>query len=148
MADEVTITWNGAQLLDKLKSFQEDIAIKTVRTSLRRIAVYLQRLTASNAPRRTGKLAANIAVKTAFIFSRGIVKAKVGVNTRGKAGDAQNAFYWRFVERGHRTRGGRRQVAAQPFAADAFISAQSVIADMFFSDLQRSIAARESKGFG
>ncbi|HEY1723958.1 MAG TPA: HK97-gp10 family putative phage morphogenesis protein [Steroidobacteraceae bacterium] len=143
MADEVEITFNDRDLVAALREFTDTVARKIVRASLRQIASVIQGAIAAAAPRRTGKLADNIAVTTSFSASRGIVKSRVIVRTEGKAGDARNAFYWRFVNFGHRTRpgkhGAQHEVAAQPFVTQAGAQAQNYAADQFFSDLEAGI---------
>lgn len=147
---DVNITWNGPQIVAELKAFKEDIAVKTVRASTRRIGAYLLKQVKASAPSATGNLIRNLAVRAKYIRSRGVVAAKVVINTRGKKNDPKNAFYWRFVEFDHKTRPGenahQRVIPGQNFIRSTFETAQPQIQSMFYADLQKAIERRKAKG--
>ncbi len=145
MADGVDISYNDRDLAAALKEFRTDVSVKIVRASLRAIARDEMRALQQSAPvgdpskdPHSGRLKANITYGTAFAIGRGIVKSFVRIRTRGKADDAKNAFYWRFVEFGHRDRGGG-SVPGKGFIQRAIALAQSSIANRFFSDLSHGI---------
>lgn len=150
MADEIDITCNGADLNAALKEFREDVAYRVVRSALRKVAASASSVLKDAAPRLTGRLIENIAVRTKFASRRGIIKADVVVNTVGKAGAPNNAFYWRFVEHGHKTRPSKaghpqREVPANPFAANVWARLQQTISATFFSDLGAAINKKYTK---
>lgn len=154
MASSVEIKMlNGPQLIANLKELRDDVAIKTVRASVRRIGKVLLDALIASVPRLTGNLARNLAIRAKYIFSRGVVVAKVIVNTRGKKGDSKNAFYWRFVEFDHRTRpskdggGAQRTISGKDFIRQTFARLQSQIQSIFYADLQKAIerAQRRSR---
>lgn len=141
---DVQITSNTHEVLKAISDFKEDLAIRTVRGSMRRIAQYANDRLKEATPVFTGNLRFNEAVTAKYAQSRGIVTAKVVVNTRGKAGDIKNAFYWRWVEFGHKTRpskegGGQRDIPGQGFIQSTWARLQSQISSMFFSDLDRCV---------
>lgn len=145
---------NAGDLVAQLKAFKEDVAVSTVRGSTRRIAQYLLMRVKHVTPAFTGKLRFNLGVKTRFVKRRSVVAAHVFVNTRGKADNPRNAFYWRFVEFGHKTRPskkgngkGQRDIPGQEFVTKTMLASQAQVAQMFFDDLQKSLdrAKRRAK---
>lgn len=75
-----------------------------MRTAVRKAAQYMAQFIALVAPKLTGRLASNIAVKTTQ--SAHTMRGRVVVNTAGKVGGSQNAWYWRFLELGFHTKSG------------------------------------------
>lgn len=150
MVDVVDITCNGADLNAALKEFREDVAYRVVRSALRKVAANASGVLKDAAPRLTGRLVQNIALRTRFARGRGILKADVVVNTSGKRGDPGNAFYWKFVERGHKTRPSKpgkqqHEVPANPFVANTWARLQQSISTTFFSDLAAAINKKYTK---
>lgn len=145
MADGIEAKMVGAnELIQSLREFREDVAVRTVRSSVNRIGKFVSERLRTVVPVATGKLLRNIAVRSKYIKSRGVVAAKVTVSTRGKAGDPKNAFYWRFVEfdrkaRSPKTGGAPRTIKGQGFVQSTMTSAQPIIAQMFYADLQAAI---------
>ena len=142
--DLITVSWNGRDLVEGLEQFKDTVARGVVRSSIRRIGNAVRDVIAAAAPHRTGRLEGNIAVSTQTAATRGIVKARVIVRTEGHAGDPRNAFYWRFVNFGHRTRPSRRggvqhEVPGSHFVEASAASAQSFISDQFFNDLAAAV---------
>lgn len=149
---------NGPALIKQLRAFREDVAVKTVRSSVRRIGANLLRRVQAATPVATGKLKSNVRVTAKYVRRRGVVVAKVVVNTRGKASDEKNAFYWRFVEFGHKTRPSKKNSAAQRdipgknFITSTYLAAMGTITQMFYSDLERAVkravkrASRKPRG--
>lgn len=143
MSEEiVTIDWNGQDLIEALHAFQDDVSNSVVRTAVRDAAneavVQLQ----AAAPHRTGKLSSAISVRTRI--SGGVARADVVVNVRGKASDPNNAFYWRFVEFGHRKRpnkegASRGYVPGLAFIRNTWLRLQSTISNLFFTALDRAV---------
>ncbi len=141
---DVNITMNGAQIVQELCAFKEDIAVRTVKNSTRRIGAALLKQLKANTPTLTGNILRNLGVRAKYVKSRGIVAAKVIVNTRGKKGDPKNAFYWRFVEFGHKSRSGGN-VAGVEFVQNTFGAMQSQIQSMFYADLEKAIQRQKAK---
>jgi len=143
VADEFNFEFDERDLAAALREFTELVARSVVRSALRQIAKTIRDAIADAAPKRTGKLDDNIAVSTSYAAARGVIKARVIVRTIGKAIDPRNAFYWRFVEFGHKTRPGKRgsqhEVPAHSFVRPAGDAAQSYAADEFFGALDRAI---------
>ena len=139
------ITWNQQDLSGALQDFRDDVAVKIVRASLRRLAKEEQQTLAAAAPvdsghsKTTGRLQDNITFGTRLALGRGIVKSFVLVRTVGDRNNPRNAFYWRFVEYGHATRNGGK-VAANDFIRRTFAATQDSLAAKFFSDLAGGIA--------
>lgn len=148
---------NGMQLTAELRAFKEDIAVKTVRASTRRIAAMLHKQLIAVIARRTGKLIRNLSVRAKYVRSRGVVVAKVIVNTVGKKDNPKNAFYWRFVEFDHLTRprklskgkydvSRQRVVKGQGVIEQTFNNMQPKIQAMFYADLEKAINRRKARG--
>jgi HK97 gp10 family phage protein len=101
--DGITVAVPGIRdLIAELKALNENVARRTVRKVIREAGEYILRRLKANAPVFTGKLRFNLDVVTKWKSRSGIMVAKVRVSTQGKAENPRNAFYWRFVEFGHR----------------------------------------------
>ena len=101
--DGITVDVPGIRdLIAELKALNENVARKTVRKVIREAGEYILRRLKANAPNFTGKLRFNLDVTTKWKNRSGIMQAKVRIATQGKADNQRNAFYWRFVEFGHR----------------------------------------------
>lgn len=145
MANFCDLTFNEKDLVGALKEFGDDVSIKLVRGSLRRIAKEEMQALQDAAPvgdpakdKHAGRLHDNITYGTAFAIGRGIVKAFVRVRTMGNKDNEKNAFYWRWVEFGHKSRSGSF-VPGIGFIAAAIDKAQEYIARQFFGDLSAGI---------
>jgi HK97 gp10 family phage protein len=104
----------------------------------------------ARAPVLTGRLVSNL--RTAVSRRGGAVRGRVVVNTTGGGEDRHNAYYWRFVEFGHRMPHDRGSgfVQPHPFVTPAFEaknteSAQQVI-DSFAAGLDRAEARARRAG--
>ena len=165
MADAVEIKIENARdLITDLRAFSEDVAVRTVKKSVARIGKYVLVRLRSVVPIFTGRLAFNLGVRAKYVKSRGIVAAKVFVNTKGKPDDPKNAFYWRFVEFDRKTRPRKRQdagavssgkgskrrrrvwdrtaqsvIPGRGFITGLAAGIQGTVAQMFFKDLQAAI---------
>jgi HK97 gp10 family phage protein len=107
MSDSVKIQLSGASDLAKnFKELRADMKGQPLRRAVRVAAKMMRDLIAAAAPVASGRLRDNIKVKTRATAET--VRARVVVNTRGKKGDPSNAFYWRFLELGFRTKDGRQ----------------------------------------
>lgn len=101
--DGITVAVPGIRdLIAELKALNEDVARKTVRKVIREAGEYILRRLQANTPVFTGKLRFNLDVVTKWKSRSGVMVAKVRVATQGKRDNTRNAFYWRFVEFGHR----------------------------------------------
>lgn len=101
--DGITVSMPGVvDLIKELRQLNEDVARRMVRKVIREAGEFILRRLKANAPNFTGRLRFNLDVVTKWKSRSGILQAKVRVATQGKADNARNAFYWRFVEFGHR----------------------------------------------
>ena len=149
------VSTNINQVLKDLATFRRDLGTKTVRASIRRITVEAQRQLDAAVPVRTGKLRSNVRVTVKYVPERKVITGRVLINKRGKATDTKNAFYWYFVEKGHRiatsktgrlarrpgAKGGQSigMVAGRWFVRNTWGRLQGVIVSMFYNDLQRAV---------
>ena len=150
-------------LIAELRALKENIAVRVTKRATRLVAEYLERLVRANAPKGgTGKLAFNLFVRAQYARRRGVVKSIFGIRTQGKADNPRNAFYWRFVEWGHKTRpknvkklglraarkaGGQRFVAARHFILPAWLAGQTRAQAIFFREIEKALnqASRHTK---
>lgn len=101
MTDSVSFQLDGTRdLVAALKELRGDLSPRYMRAAVRKAAKVMETLIKAGAPSDTGKLRSLIKVRTKR--TRQTVRARVVVPTIGKGDDPQNAFYWRFVEKGHR----------------------------------------------
>lgn len=143
MADETKIVWNGRDLAEALANFRDDVSNKTVKRALRDVAKLALGMLQAAAPHRTGRLESNLGVR-ARRGGQGTVGVDVVVSTRGGRDDANNAFYWRFLEFGHKTRPNkagvsRREIPPINFIRNLWLRLQSTIANSFFTALDRAV---------
>lgn len=145
VADGIQIKSNLNDVLKDIAEWKEEVAVRTVRRSIGKCAARANDILKPLIPVFTGKLRFNTKVTSAkYIKRRGVTTAKVGIDTVGKADNPRNAFYWRFVEFGHKTRpskkgnGTQREVPPQHFVQAASARVQSTIAAIFFADLERA----------
>lgn len=158
MADEIRLDAQMVgqrDLIAELRALKENVAIRVTKRGTRLVAEYLERLVKANVPKGgTGKLRFNMFVRAQYKKKRGVVRTIFGVHTQGKADDPRNAFYWRFVEWGHRTRprkvkalglraarraGGQRLVPGQEFITRAWLSGQTRAQAIFFREIEKAL---------
>lgn len=131
MADSSIVTYQlqgDRDIVAAFKDLRDYIPNTAIRNAMREGANLLYTALLQAVPYRTGKLARNLIVRTQV--SGNWTRARVTVNTIGKASNALNAFYWRFLERGWHDRAGaeHREEFIQPVAdAQAQAAAQLVI---------------------
>lgn len=130
---------NGRDLIAELKRLKEDVAVKAVKTGCKRSAEVLLSALRSNTPVFTGKLRFNLGVKVKYVRRHSVMRSTVTVSTVGKADNARNSFYWRFVERGHKTRAGN-MVEPVKFIERTFIQMQSAVQKVFYQSLAKSLS--------
>jgi HK97 gp10 family phage protein len=137
------------ELIEEFEGLREFVRGNPFSQACRAAARLMMDEIVARAPVATGKLVSNLRV--AVRRAQGRVSARVLVNTAGKAGDSLNAFYWRFVEFGHRTRGGKGYVQPQPFVTPAFESTKNesaqLVIDTFGAAIDRA-AARQRRAAG
>lgn len=144
MADGVQIQLQGADdIVAALNELRDFLPRTYLRKALRSAAAIMQADIESRAPSATGKLRENITVRVRRTAET--LRARVVVNTKGKADSPDNAFYWRFVEFGHSTRGGAGQVAPHPFVTPAFEGNKSAVAQQVISAVEEAITKAERK---
>ncbi|MER0516132.1 HK97-gp10 family putative phage morphogenesis protein, partial [Providencia stuartii] len=97
----------------------------------------------AKAPKRTGKLAKNIVAGnqrgrqrgevSAGVYVRGTNKAGTNSDSKMKADDPRNAYYWRFLEE------GTSKMPPHPFIRPAFDSKADEAAEFAISKLNQAI---------
>lgn len=160
MADEggigVDVQMVGQRdLIAELRRLKENVAVRVSKKATKLVAEHFDRLVRANAPVFTGKLRFNLFVRAQYVRKRGVVKSIFGVRTVGKADNPRNAFYWRFVEWGHKTRptnvrklglraarraGGQGMVPANHFVLKAWLAGQTRAQAIFFRELEKALA--------
>jgi HK97 gp10 family phage protein len=130
MADDfVTVQLVGRDdVVAAIKELREELPNTWLRNSLRAGAQLLLEAVLRYVPYRTGKLARNLSLRTQHAGEW--LRARVVVNTIGKASGPDNAFYWRFLEKGWRDRAGkphREEFIEAPVEAHEREAAQLVI---------------------
>ena len=121
MADSVTIQLRGDKdCIAAFEELREYIRGNLFSQALRAAATLMMDEIIARAPVLTGKLVSNLRI--AVRRSAGFVRARVVVNTYGSGEDAHNAYYWHFVEFGHRMPHDRGNgfVQPHPFLTPAF----------------------------
>jgi len=162
MADEggigVDVQMVGQRdLIAELRRLKENVAIRVTKRATKLVAEHFERLVKADAPKGgTGKLRFNLFVRAIYVRARGYVKAIFGVRTVGKADNPRNAFYWRFVEWGHKTRprkvkqlglraarraGGQAMVPGKEFITRAWLSGQTRAQAIFFREIEKALAS-------
>lgn len=130
----MNLTWNTAEL-DRIKQTLRDIAEKGARKHIRtggRKAMQIVRDTAFNdAPVETGKLKANVLIRTSF--KRDTLLVRVGVKG-GAQKNETSPYYWRMVEF------GTQHMPARPFMAPALETNAQNVLNTFISEMVASIA--------
>lgn len=105
MGDNVTVNLIGHKdVVAAFQELQDELPKGWLRGSVKAGANLLLGIIVAAAPRLTGKLARNIVVRTRETDRT--IRARVTVNEVGKADNPQNAFYWRFLEKGWHDRAG------------------------------------------
>jgi hypothetical protein len=140
MSEDVEIELRGHK--DVRAAFQdlrEYLPKQLERSAVREAARFMLGLIVLVAPKLTGRLARNIDLKTRR--TAGTIRARVVVNTRGKAGDPENAFYWRFLEKGWHTASGR--LLQFPFVAGVFQSKNREAAQKVIDAVEQAIDRAE-----
>lgn len=115
-------------IVEAFKDLREYLPKTALRKSVRDAADYIRAFITFAAPVLTGRLVLNIGVKTKATDTT--IRARVVVNTGGGRDSKTDAFYWRFLEKGWRTRRGafhQEAFVAPVFAAQNQAAAQTVI---------------------
>jgi HK97 gp10 family phage protein len=138
-----TITLQGDKdIIAAFKDLRMYLPKTPVRTAVRQSAQELAQKVALLAPKLTGKLAKNIVVRTHRTAKT--IRARVTVNTVGKADNDQNAFYWRFLEEGFHARGVGRLIKL-PFVITAFEAMKEKSAQRVIDSVGAAIDRAERK---
>lgn len=154
MVDAVQIRIEGDRdLLAAFKELRNDMGPKYLMAAARRGANIMKTIIAANAPEDTGKLRRNLGIRQRKTMET--VRARVVINQRGKKGDPNNAYYWSFVERGHKTRQGRKMVGPprfvqpNPFIRRSWDTWSRNVVQMMFQAFEKTIdraAAKQRRG--
>lgn len=143
--DSITVNLIGHKdVVAAFKELQTDLPSTWLRNSVKTAATLLESFIVSLAPRRTGKLIRNINVRTHETAHT--IRARVTVNTVGKGDDPQNAFYWRFLEKGWRDRGGKFHQL--PFIEPAFSDHEEEAAQAVIDSVEAAIDKAEMRAAG
>jgi HK97 gp10 family phage protein len=141
MPDSAIRLRGDRDVIAAMRYLREYLPKTVLRQALRKAAQYLLGYVVLVAPKATGKLARNIVIK--FKRTNKTLRAGVSVNTRGKADDPQNAFYWRFLEEGFHTRSG--EYKQLPFIRGVFDHKSHEAAQMVSDSVEKTIATAERK---
>jgi len=142
MTDIVQIKLSGDKnIRAAFADLRDYLPKQALRTAVQKAAQFLDGLIVLVAPKLTGRLARNIEVHTHKGPST--IRARVTVNTVGKAGDPHNAFYWRFLEEGFHTKKG--DFRKFPFIANVFDSKNREAAQMVVDSVDSAITRAEAK---
>jgi HK97 gp10 family phage protein len=152
LADSFTIQLHGGK--EAIAAFEElhdyvrgNPFLQAVRSSARMLlqAIYQRAPQGSGRDPHIGRLISNLRIATSR--RGGIARGRVVVNTVGKTDDKNNAFYWKFVEYGHRTRngGGRGFVPPQPFVTPAFEATRNAAAQNVIDEFARAMDRAASR---
>lgn len=158
------VSWNGEDLERALKDFDDKVTKRLLRKALRQSATEGTNLLKASAPAKTGRLRASIAARTTS--HHGQLSAQVVIFKKGKRSDPRNAFYWRYVAFGHRTRGrgkhpslyafarrrparapapAQRQVPPNPFIANVWMRFQQTVSQSFYRILEDAVKGQLTK---
>lgn len=142
MSDEVTVRLSGDRdVVAAFKELREYVTKNAVRRAVRESAKIMLASIVSKAPELTGRLKRLIKLRTRV--TRETVRARVTVDTRGAAGDSQNAFYWRFLELGFRTRSGEKRRV--PFVSVAFDEHKQAAGQNVVDEMEKAIKRAERR---
>lgn len=142
MSDGLDIRLTGERdLIAAFRDLKPYLTKNVLRKALRAGANILLEAIQARTPRRTGKLFSNISVRVRA--TRKTLRARVTVNKRGKEGDPQNAFYYRFLEKGFTTKGGEKRLF--PFIEPAVTAAQQQAAQQVIDSVEEAIKRAEKK---
>jgi HK97 gp10 family phage protein len=125
------------------RELRETLPKTPIRTSTRRAALMLTQFIALAAPKRTGKLARNIVVRVKATSKT--IRARVVVNTKGKSDNPENAFYWRFLEKGFTSGRGHGPHVELPFIAPTVAAKQQAAAQMVIDEVEKAIDKAEAR---
>lgn len=142
MNDSLDLRLTGERdIIAAFRDLQQHLVKNALRKALRAGAKLLLEAIQSRTPQRTGKLLRNISVRVRA--TRKTLRARVTVNKRGKEGDPNNAFYYRFLEKGFTTRGGEKRIF--PFIEPAVMASQQQAAQIVIDELDNAIKRAEKK---
>jgi HK97 gp10 family phage protein len=124
-----------------IQELREELPKTWLRNSMRAGAQLLYNALLQCVPYRTGKLARNLSVRTQQ--SGDWLRARVTVNTIGKASNPANAFYWRFLERGWHDRAGKPH--EEEFIQPAVDASEKAAAQLVIDSVGAALDKAEAK---
>jgi HK97 gp10 family phage protein len=148
MTDGIKLALKGDKdVIAAFKDLRDYLPKQLLRTAMRKAAQVMLNAIAPHVPHLTGRLASNIVIKTKR--TENTIRGRVAVNTVGDRSNSKNAFYWRFLEKGWRTKSGEHK---HPFASAAIESSQQAAAQQVIDAVGDAIdraekKARASRGF-
>lgn len=125
------------ELSQKMKQLPKELRGKTLNFAVRKGATIIRDEAANRAPERTGVLKRSIVIRKRKVLNASNEAAQaVLVKKNAKSGG--DPFYWRFVEFGFKSRGGKH-IAANPFMRRAFESRKFAVVEEIKSQLAKKI---------
>lgn len=149
MTDRVTVKLRGNKdVIAAFKDLKDYLPKQALRSSVRKAAKLMYDAVEPHIPRTTGRLASNVIIKTKQTAQT--IRARLVVRTSGGRESPNDSFYWRFLEKGWRTRDGVEH--RHPFASQAIEAAQTAAAQQVIDATEAAIdraetKARSSRGF-
>jgi HK97 gp10 family phage protein len=142
MTDSITVQLKGDKdIRAAFRDLRDYLPKSALRTSVRVAAQFLQAFIILVAPVLTGRLRRNITVATHATGST--IRARVVVETQGKRGDPNNAFYWRFLEKGFHDRAGKFHIFS--FIQGVFDSKNREAAQTVIDSVEKAIDRAEQR---
>lgn len=149
MPDGIKVQLRGDKdVVASFKDLRDYLPKQLFRTSVRKAAQVVADALAPHVPRITGRLASNIVIKTKRTANT--IRGRLVVRTEGGRNSPNNAFYWRFLVKGWKTRNGAEH--QHDFATSALRSAEVAAAQAVIDATGDAIdraekKARASRGF-
>lgn len=139
---QATVKLSGDRdVIEAFRDLRQYLPKNPIRGAVRKAAKQLEAAILDRAPQLTGKLKRNISVRVRI--TKKTARARVIINTKGKAENERNAFYWRFLEEGFRTRRG--DFRRYPFVQSVFDAQSASAAQHVVDQVDRAIARAERR---
>lgn len=142
MADKITIDLIGdVEVMAALKELKEELPKDPLRKAVREAAKFLLGFIVAVEPELTGRLKRNTRIRTRKTAHT--VRARVVVNMSGGRDSPDNAFYWRFLEKGWHTASGAFHQF--PFVGAVFNSKGSAAAQTVIDSCEKQVAKAQAR---
>jgi HK97 gp10 family phage protein len=123
------------------KDLREYLPKQALRSSVRKAAQIMYDAVEPHVPKFTGRLFSNIIIKTKRTAET--IRARLVVRTQGGRKSSTDSFYWRFLEKGWRSRKGVEH--KHPFASAAIAAALNAAAQEVVDATENAIDRAEKK---